>query len=235
MKIAALADIHIRESSKGLFNEFFAEIGQTADVMLICGDLTDRGLPSEAAVLCEELREVRIPIITVLGNHDFHNNQQEDIKKILKDAGKIVLDKEPYEYNGVGFAGIKGFMGGFDTHELGAFGEPLMKQIVADTDDEAHDLENQLKALQTEQKIVLMHYSPIQETLRGEAPEIHVFLGATRFAQVIDQFGGTTVFHGHAHYGSPEGKTGKGVPVYNVALQVMKKKSPKQPYALIEV
>lgn len=235
MKIAALADTHVQESSKGLFNEFFTEIGSKADVLLLCGDLTDRGTPEEAAVLCEEIRDVRIPIIVVLGNHDFHSDQQEEITTVLKNAGVIVLDKEQYEYNDVGFAGVKGFMGGFDNLALGSFGEAQVKEVVAETDREAYKLEDQLKGIKSEHKVVLMHYSPIKETLQGEPAEIHAFLGATRFAQVIDQFGGTIVFHGHAHYGSHEGKTGKGIPVYNVSLPVMKKKSPKDGYALIEL
>jgi uncharacterized protein len=236
MRIAALGDLHTRVTSKGVLVELFQEISQKADVLLLCGDLTDQGIVEEAQVLLEDLQALGIPSIAVLGNHDYHNNQSHVIKNLLSQQGKIViLDNEPYEFDGVGFAGVKGFGGGFDKHTLGSFGEGATKQFVTESLNEEIKLENALRSLNTEKKVVLLHYAPIRETIEGEPLEIYPFLGSSRLADAIDHNEATVVFHGHTHIGKPQGKTLKGVPVYNCSLDVMKQLKPEQPYVLLEI
>jgi uncharacterized protein len=233
MKIAAIGDIHVRETSRGQYTELFKEISEKTDILVLCGDLTDLGLPQEAYVLAEELKACTIPVISVLGNHDYQSEQADGVKKILQDANCTVLDQEPFIYQNIGFAGIKGFIGGFDQYALNAFGEPAIKQIVLERDHEAYALENQLKQLlaqQIKQRVVLMHYSPIRETVAQEPADIMPFLGSTRYAQVIDQFGADVVFHGHANMGPHSGKTIGGTPVFNVALPLLISLKPQLQY-----
>lgn len=234
MKIAAIGDTHIRENSKGIFSNLFSEISQKADILLLCGDLTDQGLPLEAKILIEELTPCKIPIVGVLGNHDFDGKKQEEIKKIL--SQKItILETEPVEIKDIGFAGTKGFGGGFDNHILGSFGEEAIKKFVYEAVNEELRLENAISRLKTKKKVVLLHYSPIKETVEGEPLEIYPFLGSSRLSEPIDNFDVSTVFHGHCHYGKPIGKTIKGIPVYNVTYPLLKKLTPEQPYVLIEI
>ncbi len=236
LRLAAVGDIHVKEHMQGAYGEVFTNVSRDADILLLCGDLTDLGLPQEAKLLAEDLQNCRIPVVGVLGNHDYQSDKVEEIKKILMQNSHVtILDPEPIEIQGVGFAGVKGFIGGFDEHALGAFGEPLMKEIIKERDRQAYALENQLKQLTTERKVVLMHYSPIKATIAQEAPEIHAFLGATRYEQVIDQYGATVVFHGHANLGPHAGKTSKGIPVFNVALPLLESVSPKMQYKLFEI
>lgn len=236
MKLAALGDLHTRVTSKGTLLELFQQINQSADVLLLCGDLTDQGILEEAQVLLEDLNTLTIPVIAVFGNHDYHNNQQHLIKNSLSQQGKVViLDTEPYEHQGVGFAGVKGFGGGFDKHTLGSFGEGATKQFVTESLNEEIKLENSLRSLNTDKKVVLLHYAPIRETIEGEPLEIYPFLGSSRLAEAIDHNEATVVFHGHTHIGRPQGKTSKGVPVYNCSLDVMKQIKPQQPFVLLEI
>lgn len=238
IRIAALADIHIRESSVGMFNELFIHISQKADVLVLGGDLTDLGLPEQASVLAVELRSLTVPVVGVLGNHDYQSDQEQEVKNILRQAGVFVLDTEPTVIHDVGFAGTKGFGGGFEKYSLGSFGESGIKHFVQETLNETLMLENQLKELEgmeIKRKIVTMHYSPIRQTLEGESPEIWPFLGSSRFVEPLEAYETTAVFHGHAHHGTHHGKTQKGVNVYNVAYPLMQKMNPQQPFALIEV
>ncbi len=222
MKIAALSDIHIKDDSDKTFDEIFHEISEKADIMLICGDLTDHGLASQGEVLAKKLQHVKIPVLTVLGNHDYELGEEQKIKEALCNVGVQVLDGDPFELDGVGFVGIKGFCGGFDDHMLPAWGEAINKQFVQAAVDESLKLEAGLSRLSTPHKIVLMHYSPIRQTVDPEPAEILAFLGSSRLLEPIDHMGATAIFHGHAHHGTAEGKTEKGVPVFNVAYNLVK-------------
>lgn len=235
LKIAAVADLHGHEESAGLHRDFFAQVASEADVLLICGDLSNYGLPKEALNLAQDLAGVRIPVLAVLGNHDYESNQVEKFKDILTNAGVKFLEDGTVTIQGVGFAGTKGFAGGFSNHMLGAFGELPLKSFVAETLNECLKLENQLKSLETEKTVALLHYAPIAATIKGEAPEIYPWLGCSRFAEVIDRYNVSAVFHGHAHHGEYEGHTDKGVPVYNCTYELMKKKNPNKPFALLEI
>ena len=214
--------------------ESFAEISSSADILLLCGDLTDYGLPEEAEALVADIRAaVKIPMLAVLGNHDFESGQSQAVCKVLDDAGINVLDGEAIELAGVGFAGIAGFGGGFGRRMLNAWGEPLIKQFVQESISHAVRLEQALGKLQTERRIVVLHYSPIRATLTGEDPEIFAFLGSSRLEEPINRFRVEAVFHGHAHNGILEGKTSTGIPVYNVSAPVLRKSG--KPYRIVEL
>lgn len=210
-------------------------ICENADVLALCGDLTDHGLPRQADVLAEELLSCKIPLIGVLGNHDYESGQEEEVRRIITQAGVTLLDGEACEVRGVGFAGVKGFAGGFDNRMLQPWGEEIIKRFVFETVNEALRLEGALAKLRTEHTIAILHYAPIRQTVEGESPEVIPYLGCSRLAEPIDHFGVTAVFHGHAHYGSPHGKTAKQIPVFNASLPVMRRVSPKRPYVLFEV
>ena len=190
----------------------------------------------KADKLATDLRGCRIPVVAVLGNHDHQSGQQEEIKKVLRAAKVVMLEEtETFQLKGVGFAGAKGFGGGFDKHMLTPFGEDPVKHFVTEAVNESLKLEVALNSLRTEKAVVVLHYSPIAATVMGEPPEIFPFLGSSRLAETIDHFDVNAVFHGHAHNGTCEGKTVKGTPVYNCCMQLMGKVRPDQPYALVEV
>lgn len=235
LKIAAVGDLHVKESSSGAYKSLFESMSQNADVALFAGDLCDLGLPAEAEVLAQELKSLQIPAIGVLGNHDYQSDKQEKVKEILTQAGMHVLGTEPFEYDGVGFAGVKGFGGGFEQFTLGSFGEKLYKDFVQEAINESLSLENQLKQIESKKKVVVMHYSPIKATLEGESPEIFPFLGSSRFVEPIEVSEVSAVFHGHAHHGTHKGNAPKGIPVYNVSYLIMQKLNPEKPYASIEI
>jgi Icc-related predicted phosphoesterase len=234
LRIAATADLHYGKHSRGMLHDAFAEISGSADILLLCGDLTDYGLPEEADELVADIRAaVRIPILAVLGNHDFESSQPETISKVLDGAGVNVLNGEAIEIAGVGFAGIAGFGGGFGRRMLNAWGEPLIKQFVQESISHAVRLEQALGKLQSEKRIVILHYSPIRTTLEGEDPEIYAFLGSSRLEEPINRFKATAVFHGHAHNGTLDGKTSTGIPVYNVSAPALRKTG--KPYRIVEL
>jgi Icc-related predicted phosphoesterase len=237
LRIAAVADIHTKKTSQGAFQSLFAAASAEADVMLLCGDLTDYGTPEEARILAKEITtSLRIPAIGVLGNHDFESDQQAEVVKILTDAGVMMLDGESTEIQGVGFAGVKGFAGGFGRRELGAWGEKIIKDFVHETVEEALKLEKALLRLRTPQKIAVLHYSPIAATVAGEPPEIMAFLGSSRLEEPLDRYRVNVAFHGHAHRGALEGRTKGNAPVYNVAMPLLAAKFPdRQPFRVIEV
>jgi Icc-related predicted phosphoesterase len=237
LRIAAVADIHVKKTSAGAMQPLFSKVTENADVLLLCGDLTDYGTPEEAKILAKDITTaLRIPALAVLGNHDFESNQEREVVKILSDAGVTVLDGDSTELHGVGFAGVKGFAGGFGRRALGAWGEPIIKQFVHETINEALKLEAALARLRTPQKIVLLHYSPIQATVMGEPPEIMAFLGSSRLEEPVDRYRVNAVFHGHAHRGTAEGRTKGAVPVYNVAMTLLASAYPEQPpFRVIEV
>jgi len=235
MTVAAIGDLHVTEDSVAPYRELFAEISREADVLLLCGDLTNFGKTSEAEILAEDISSCTIPVLGVLGNHDYECGQPENVAKILHEAGMTVLDEQAVEIDGVGFAGVKGFMGGFGRGELAPFGEPIAKAFVDEALNEARKLENGLRTLRTERSVAVLHYSPVVETLEGEPLEIFQYLGSARLADAIDRFDHVkAVVHGHAHHGKYEGRTMRGVPVYNVAQFVLKPLLGR-PYALIEV
>ncbi|HYH06780.1 MAG TPA: metallophosphoesterase [Thermoanaerobaculia bacterium] len=237
LRIAAVADIHVKKSSAGALQPMFAQITESADVLLLCGDLTDYGTIEEGKILVREITSaLRIPAIAVLGNHDFESNQETELVKMLSDAGVTVLDGDSYELHGVGFAGVKGFGGGFGRRALGAWGEKMIKDFVHEAINESLKLEAALARLRTPQKIAVLHYSPIQATVEGEPPEIVAFLGSSRLEEPLDRYRVNAVFHGHAHRGAPQGRTKAGAPVYNVALPVLATSNPGQPpFRVVEI
>lgn len=237
MRIAATADVHYGKHSKGKMQELFATVSREADVLLMCGDLTDYGLPEEAELLAADVRShLRIPVIGVLGNHDFESAQPAAVIKVMEEAGVEMLDGEAVEIDGVGFAGVCGFGGGFGRQMLNAWGEPLIKTFVQEAIDQALRLEQALTKLQSDRRIVLLHYAPIRATVEGEPPEIFPFLGSTRLEEPINRFRVSAAFHGHAHNGTAEGATATGVPIFNVSVPLLQKLSPdKQPFRLFEI
>jgi Icc-related predicted phosphoesterase len=237
IRIAAIGDIHYNKTSAGSMSQLFAEIAANADVMLLCGDLTDYGLAEEARVLAADLQVVKIPIVGVLGNHDLESGEDREVTDVLANAGARMLDGDTFEHRGVGFAGIRGFCGGFGRGALGPWGEEVIKDFVNEAVQEALKLESALQRLKdTEHHIVMMHYAPIRATVEGESPEIFAFLGSSRLEEPLTRLGATAVFHGHAHRGAPEGKTSTGIPVFNVAHPVLKAAYPdRPPFRIFEV
>lgn len=229
VRFAAVGDIHVTKESAGALRTFFAQAAEAADVLLLCGDLTDYGTAEEAHVLADELGGVKIPVVAVLGNHDYESGTPELVTEILTKAGARVLDGEACEIHGIGIAGAKGFAGGFGRGSLGAWGEPAIKMFVQEALHEAMKLEAALAKLRTPRRIALLHYAPIAGTLGGEPPEIFAFLGSSRLEDPLLRYPVDAVFHGHAHRGSLEGKTMNGVPVYNVAKPLLQRSRPDQP------
>ncbi|HSP34774.1 MAG TPA: metallophosphoesterase [Thermoanaerobaculia bacterium] len=237
IRIAAVGDIHAKKTSNGAFQPMFHAMTERADVALLCGDLTDYGTREEAEILAHDIQAaLRIPAIGVLGNHDFESGISEEVVEVMRKAGVIMLDGDVHELHGVGFAGAKGFLGGFGRRQLANWGEPSIKALVHETIEEVLKLESALAKLRTPQKIVVLHYAPIQATVEGEAPEVVPFCGSGRLEEPIDRYRVTAVFHGHAHHGSPEGRTRGNAPVFNVAMALLKRRFPdEQPFKLLEI
>lgn len=236
IRFAAVGDLHCRKESAGSLRTFFAQAADAADALLLCGDLTDYGLPEETHVLAEELSAARIPIVAVLGNHDFESGKQDEVQRILAEAGVRMLDGEACEIHGVGIAGAKGFIGGYGRHALGHWGEPAIKQFVDEAIQEELKLESALAKLRTGQRIAMLHYSPIAATVQGEPPEIFPFLGTSRLEEPLIRYPVTAIVHGHAHRGYPEGKTVNNIPVYNVAKPLLQRTFPdRPPFRIIEI
>jgi Icc-related predicted phosphoesterase len=234
-RIAAVGDIHYAKTAKGKLRDLFVSATSNADVLVLAGDLTEYGSPDEAMVLAEDLRtHMRIPVIAVLGNHDFESGKPAEVQSALENVGVTFLDGSGIEINGVGFAGVCGFGGGFDRQMLSAWGEPLIKAFVQESVDHSLRLEKALTNLTTEKKVVVLHYAPVRGTVKGENPEIYPFLGSSHLESTIDHLGASVVFHGHAHNGEPAGKTAGKIPVFNVALPVLLRAG-KEPFLLYEV
>ncbi len=206
-----------------MFRPIFDGIDSRADVLLLCGDLTDYGLPEEAVVLAKELSTVKIPMLAVLGNHDFESGQHAEVTKILCEAGVKILDGDSVVVKGCGFAGAKGFAGGFGRGTLGPWGEPMVKAFVKEAQDESTKLESALARLRTERRVALLHYAPIQQTIEGEPVEIFPFLGCSRMEEPLLRYPVNVAFHGHAHRGTLEGRTRNEIPVFNVAMPLLRK------------
>jgi Icc-related predicted phosphoesterase len=229
VRVAAIGDLHFTKSSSGTLLPLFTRISESADLLLIAGDLTDYGLPEEAVVLARELTSLRIPAVAVLGNHDFESGRQDEVRRILSDAGLAILDGDACELQGIGIAGIKGFGGGFGPRALGPWGETIIKQFVHEAVNEALKLEAALARLRTPQRIALLHYSPIQSTVEGEPLEIYPFVGSSRLEEPLNRYPVSLVVHGHAHRGRPEGRTAAHVPVYNVSMPLLTRLYPDVP------
>lgn len=239
VKIAAVGDIHVHEADKGKWKDYFAGIAAAADVFLIAGDLTHTGDESEAEVLLGELSACTIPIVTVLGNHDYEKGRQKLIRQtLLKHPHLHVLDGESVVLEGIGFAGVKGFGGGFDNYMLSMFGEHAMKAFVQEAVDEALHLERALARLDQEhegiKKIALLHYSPISETVKGEPEVIFPFLGSSRLAEPLVRRKVVAAFHGHAHAGNLDAEI-SGVKIFNVAKPVLDKEGVRDGFLVFEI
>jgi len=236
VRLAAVGDLHCTRKSEGVYRHMFARMSDEADIALICGDLTDYGLPEEAEILAHEIQAgLSIPSVAVLGNHDHESNRADQVRQILLHAGVMVLEGDACEVRGIGFAGIKGFCGGFGNRALEPWGEEILKKFVQETIDEALKLEKALARVESPVKIVLMHYAPIMDTVRGEPPEIYPFLGSRRLEEPLARYHVAAVFHGHAHYGSPEGRTTCGTAVYNVAMPLLKRQPVPCLYRIFDV
>jgi Icc-related predicted phosphoesterase len=236
VRVAASGDLHCTRNSQGSLQPLFSKVAESAEVLLLAGDLTDYGTPDEARVLAKELTPLRIPTAAVLGNHDFECGKEGEIRQILADAGVVVLDGDAVELAGVGIAGVKGFGGGFGPRALGAWGESIIKQFVHEAVNEALKLETALVRLRTSTRIALLHYSPIQQTVEGEPLEIHPFFGSSRLEDPIDRFAVSLAVHGHAHRGQLEGTTKGKVPVYNVSMPLLLRSFPERPaFRIFEV
>jgi Icc-related predicted phosphoesterase len=235
LTLAAIGDLHVSETCHNRYRGMFAEISDVADVLALCGDLTNFGKLSEAEILAEDLRACTIPMVAVLGNHDYEEGLAAEIVEILQGVGVTMLDEQAAVIGGVGFAGVKGFIGGFGRGELGAFGEEAIKVFVDEARNEARKLENALRSLRTDKVVAVLHYSPVVDTVEGEPLEIYPFLGSSRLAHAVDRFDNVkAVVHGHAHRGAYRGQTPRGVPVYNCAQFVVEPAFGRA-YALVEI
>lgn len=234
VRIAAVADIHVTDTDKNKWSEYFKEVSRQADILLICGDLTNTGDESEAQILSDELKSCTIPVIAVLGNHDYEKGRQKLIRQTVQNENVHILDGEAVVINGVGFAGVKGFGGGFDNYMLSMFGEDAMKAFVQEAVDEALHLDRALARLDQQhehvKKVAILHYSPMQDTVKGEPEAIYPFLGSSRLAEPLIRRQVAAVFHGHAHLGSLEGTLPGGVKVFNVAKPVLLKAGYETPF-----
>ena len=237
VRLAAIGDLHCPRTSPETWRVVFSHVMPHADILLLCGDLTDHGLPEEAHLLAEEVAaQVSIPILAVLGNHDYEAGKSDEVRTILSTAGVVILDGDACEVHGIGFAGVKGFAGGFGQSALQPWGEEAIKAFVREGVDEALKLESALAQLRTPQRVAVLHYAPIRDTVVGEAPEIFPFLGSSRLEEPLNRYAVTAAFHGHAHQGSLEGRTTGGTAVYNVAAPLLQARSPdRPPFYVVEI
>jgi uncharacterized protein len=235
MRIAATADLHYSTQTPGVLKEQLGRVRDEADVLVVAGDLTNFGRPEEMEPLVNILVRLRIPTVAVLGNHDYESGQEAELTRMLASEGIKVLDGTGYERDGVGFAGTKGFIGGFGRGVLTAFGEPEIKAFVKASIDEAMKLERAMSQLRTAKRVVVLHYAPILGTVAGEAPEIYPYLGSSRLSEVVDRHGADLIVHGHAHHGTVSGKTTAGIPVHNVAITLLQSQQPPTAYRIFDV
>ena len=235
-RIVAIADLHFGRHTAETFGPLLAQATTDADVLAVCGDLTDHGRLEEAQGVSRLLvQNSRVPVVAVLGNHDYESGQHEAVRRVLVDAGIHVLDGEAVEISGVGFAGTKGFCGGFGARALGAWGEPIIKAFVQEALSETLKLESALGRLRATTRIALLHYAPVASTVEGEPLEIYPFLGSTRMEEPLVRYEVHAVFHGHAHHGRAEGRTAGGAPVFNVSLPLLQRVQPEQPFRRLTV
>ncbi len=235
MRIAAVADLHFSPQNYDRLREPMSRVRDEADVLVLAGDLTNYGKPPEMESLLNAILRLRIPTVAILGNHDYESGHQEELLRMMSAEGIKALDGTGYERDGVGFAGTKGFLGGFGRGVLTAFGEPEVKAFVQAAIDEALKLERALSLLRTPKRVVVVHYSPVIDTVRGEPAEIFPYLGSSRLAEVVDRHQANLVLHGHAHHGAMDGRTTGGVPVHNVALPLIQATEPGKVYRLFDI
>ncbi|BDT91082.1 MULTISPECIES: metallophosphoesterase family protein [Nocardia] len=226
MRIAAVGDVHLGVDSRGQWRPALAGLDERADVLLLAGDLTRHGSADEGRVVAEEFADLGVPVVAVLGNHDYHGDAEHEITAALTDHGITVLEGASVTLNvdgsTLGVAGTKGFGGGFAGKCASVFGEPLMREFAGHTVDVAAALGSALDALDTDITIALTHYSPISDTLHGEPREIYPFLGSYLLGEAIDEHGADLALHGHAHAGTERGTTPGGIRVRNVAQPVIR-------------
>lgn len=226
IRIAAVGDVHYDRHPRQELKAHFESLNDRADLFLIAGDLTQAGTLEEAKALANDLSGVKVPIVAVLGNHDFHSDRQDDIARVLRDSGITTLEGATAGFQvrdcTVGIAGLKGFGGGFFGACVTEFGEPETKRFAHHAKTQAEILKSALLSLNTDFRLALLHFSPCEATLLGEKREIYPFLGSYLLAEALDQAGADGCFHGHAHHGVERGMTPRGIPVRNVALPVIR-------------
>lgn len=232
MRFAAVADIHLRTEDHEENVRRFSAVNELADLLVIAGDLTNHGLPEEMRECVSVLKHIRIPIVAVLGNHDYESGHQDELAGMLRVAGVHLLDGHCFEMDGVGFAGTKGFCGGFTPYELMPFGEGGIKNFVEIAHREAIKLDYGLAQLHTPIKIAITHYSPIKETVVGEPEPIFPFLGSSRLESVLEHHRPALALHGHAHHGTFSGMTQSGVNVCNVSLPILREREEVHPFTI---
>jgi Icc-related predicted phosphoesterase len=234
IRVAAVGDVHSSDKPDEVLGQYWAELHQHADLFLLAGDLTTHGGANQAHALASLLDHVKVPIIAVLGNHDYHSNQNEVICRLFEDTGVVILERNSTSVtvNGetIGIAGTSGFGGGFAGACGSAFGEPQMKAFVHHTELLATGLEKALSGLKTDFRLALLHYAPIKDTIAGERLEIYPFLGSYLLAEAVDRAGADLIIHGHAHHGQEKGVTPGGIPVRNVAFPIL-----RRPYAVYDL
>ena len=235
MRIAAIADLHFSPQGYDRIRDAMTRLRDEADLLVIAGDITNLGTPAEMESMLASFLRIRVPIVAVLGNHDYESGRQEELAAMMIAEGVKLLDGSGYERDGIGFAGTKGFMGGFGRGVLTAFGEPEVKAFVQSAINETLKLERALSMLRTEKRIVVTHYAPVVDTVKSEPEQIFSYLGSGRLSEIIDRHQAVLALHGHAHHGSLEGKTTGGIPVYNVALPLLMARTPAVPYRLFDV
>jgi Icc-related predicted phosphoesterase len=227
IRLAGAADLHFGGDLAGAIRPHLVSLSERADVLLLGGDLTRVGDPDEAVALADELRDSPVPIVAVLGNHDYHSDREAEVRKHLEEAGVVVLEGDGVVLDvagtRIGVAGAKGFGGGFVGASGSDFGEPEMKAFIRHTKDVAAQIEDALNRLEADVRVALMHYSPTEQTLQGERLEIFPFLGSYLLGEAVDRAGAALILHGHAHRGIEKGVTPGGTPVRNVALPVIRR------------
>lgn len=235
MRLAAVADIHLRANNHERDVHRFSPVNDLADALVIAGDFTNHGMPEEMRGVLAVLEHIRIPIIAVLGNHDHESGHQDELAGMLRVAGVHLLDGHCFEIDRIGFAGTKGFCGGFSPYELMPFGEQGIKTFVEIAEREAVKLDYGLAQIQAEKKVTITHYSPIRETIIGEPEPIFPFLGSSRLERALETHRPVLALHGHAHKGTFSAETKSGVRVCNVALPILLERGEPHPFAIFDL
>jgi Icc-related predicted phosphoesterase len=235
MKLAAVADVHFRPEDQEENIRQFAAVNEMAELLVLAGDLTNHGRVEEIEACLLVLAHVTIPMVAVLGNHDYESGHQDTLAGMARVAGIHVLDGTCYEHKDVGFAGTKGFCGGFAPYELMPFGEGSIKSFVEIAEREAIKLDYGLAQLRTPRKVAITHYAPVLETVVGEPEPIFPFLGSSRLGRVIEQHRPNLALHGHAHHGTFAAASAAGVPIHNVALPILRRRQEAHPFVVFEI